>query len=104
MNSDHTRKLKLECMLLVSGCIQLGDGLGTALELEILRLAGEQSALQRPEAMRKLKLECLRVAADCMQLVSEVWNPNLQRQLLELAQQLTTVAEAAPIPVCQTTI
>ena len=98
MNSDHLRKLELECMRLASGCIQLGDGLGTALEAEILRLAQ-----QVPQATRKLELECLRMAADCMQLVGDVQNFNLQKHFMELARQLTALVEAAPTPVCQTT-
>jgi hypothetical protein len=104
VNLDHSRKIELECMRLASGCIQLGDGLGPALEAEILRLAGEQSAQQAPKARRKLELDCLRMAADCMQLVGDVRIPNLQRQLLELARRLTAVAEAAPAPVCQPAI
>ena len=104
MDSDHSRKLELEWMRLTSSCIQLGDGLGPALELEILRLAGEQSANQGSKTTPKLRLECLRIAADCMQLVGDVRNPNLQRRLLALARRLTAVAEAAPIPVCQPTI
>jgi len=99
VNSDHLRKLELECMRLASGCIQLGDGLGTALEAEILRLAQ-----QVPQATRKLELECLRMAADCMQLVADVRNPDLQRRFLELARRLTEVAEAVPAPVCQPAI
>ena len=104
MNSDHWRKFELECMRLASGCIQLGDGLGTELESEIQRLAGEHSAQQWPEARRKLELECLRMAADCMQLVGTVQNFKLQRHFLKLAGQLTAVAEAPPPPICQTTI
>jgi hypothetical protein len=91
-------------MRLTSGCIQLGDGLGITLELEIHRLAGVQSSEQGPKATRKLELECLRMASDCMQLLGDVRNPNLQRRLLALARQLTAVAEAAPTPVCQPTI
>ena len=104
MNSDHSRKLELECVRLASGCAQLGDGLGTALESEIFRLAGGQSRQQGPEARRKLELECLRMAADCMQLVGDVQNFNLQRHFLQLARQLTAIVEAAPTPVCQTAI
>ncbi len=104
MNSDHWRKLELECMRLASGCIQLGDELGTELKSEILRLAGEHSTQQWPEARRKLELECLRMAADCMQLVGAVQNFKLQRHFLTLARQLTAIAEAAPPPIGQTTI
>ena len=104
MNSDHWRKLELECMRLASGCIQLGDELGAELKSEILRLAGEHSTQQWPVARRKLELECLRMAADCMQLVGAVQNFKLQRHFLTLARQLTAVAEAAPPPICQTTI
>ena len=104
MNSDHWRKLELECMRLASGCIQLGDELGTELKSEILRLAGEHSTQQWPEGRRKLELECLRMAADCMQLVGAVQNFKLQRHFLTLARQLTAVAEAAPPPIGQTTI
>jgi hypothetical protein len=100
VNSDHSRKFELECMRLASGCIQLGDELGTELESEILRLAGDHSAQQWPEARRKLELECLRMAADCMQLVGAVQNFKLQRHFLKLATQLTAVAEAAPPPIC----
>ena len=56
MNSDHWRKFELECMRLASGCIQLGDDLGTELKSEILRLAGEHSTQQWPAARRKLGL------------------------------------------------
>ena len=104
MNSDHSRKLELECMRLASGCIQLGDELGTELESEILRLAGEHSTQQWPEARRKLELECLRMAADCMQLVGAIQNFKLQRHFLTLARRLTAVAEAAPPAICQATI
>ena len=104
MNSEHSRKFELECMRLASGCIQLGDGLGTELESEILRLAGEHSTQQWPEARRRLELECLRMAADCMQLVGTIQNFKLQRHFLKLARQLTAVAEAAPPPICQATI
>jgi hypothetical protein len=104
VNSDHSRKFELECMRLASGCIQLGDGLGTELESEILRLAGEHSTQQWPEARRRLELECLRMAADCMQLVGTIQNFKLQRHFLKLARQLTAVAEAAPPPICQATI
>jgi hypothetical protein len=69
-------------MRLASGCIQLGDELGTELESEILRLAGEHSTQQWPEARRKLELECLRMAADCMQLVGAVQSFKLQQRFL----------------------
>ena len=104
MNSDPSRKLDLECAGLASGCVDLGGELGAALESEILRLSGGQSPQQAPEARRKLELQCLRTAADCMQLVGDVQNYNLQRRLLELARQLTAIAEAAPPRLCQTTI
>jgi hypothetical protein len=104
VNSDHSRKLELECMRLASGCIQLGDELGTELESKILRLAGDHSAQQWPEARRKLELECLRMAADCMQLVGAVQNFRLQRHFLKLSMQLTAVAEAVPSPICQAAI
>jgi hypothetical protein len=91
-------------MRLASGCIQLGDELGTGLESEILRLAADHSAQQWPEARRKLELECLRMAADCMELVGAVQNFKLQRHFLTLARQLTAAAEAAPLPICQATI
>ena len=104
MNSVHSRKLELEFAHLASGCFRLGDQLGAALKSEILRLAGGQSTQWALEATRKLELECLRAAADCMHLVGEVKNFNLQKSLLELARQLTAVAEAAPPPVCQTVI
>jgi hypothetical protein len=104
VNSDHSRKLELECVRLASGCAQLGDGLGTALESEIFRLAGGQSTQQGAQARRKLEIECLRMAADCMQLVGDVQNFNLQKHFMELARQLTAIVEAAPTPVCQTTI
>lgn len=100
MNSDHSRKFELECIRLASGCIQLGDELGTELQSEILRLAGEHSTQQWPEARRKLELECLRMAADCMQVVGAVQNYKLQRHFLKLATQLTAVAEAALPPIC----
>jgi hypothetical protein len=104
VNFDYAPKLDLEWMRLISGFIQQGDGLGCALELEILRLARVQSTEPRPRTTPKLRLEWLRMAADCMQLVGDVQNPNLQRQLLALARRLTADAEAAPIPVCQPTI
>ena len=104
MNSDHSRKLELECVRLASGCAQLGDGLGTALESEIFRLAGGRSTQQGAQARRKLELECLRMAADCMQLVGDVQNFNLQKYFMELARQLTAIVEAAPTPVSQTAI
>jgi hypothetical protein len=104
VNSDHSRKLELECVRLASGCAQLGNGLGTELESEILRLAGEHSAQQWPEARRKLELECLRMAADCMQLVGAIQNFKLQRHFLNLARQLTAIGEAVPSPICQTAI
>jgi hypothetical protein len=44
------------------------------------------------------------MAAECMQLVGDVQNFNLQKRFLELARQLTAVAEPAPTPVGQTTI
>jgi hypothetical protein len=104
VKSDHSRKLELECMRLASGCIQLGNGLGPALELEIALLAGWQSSQPGPEARRKLELACLRMAADCMQLVGDLQNFNLQRRFLELARQLTAIAEAVPTPVYQSII
>jgi hypothetical protein len=104
VNSDDSRKLELEHKRLASGCIQLGDELGTALGSEILRLAAGHSTQRGPEARRTLGLECLRMAADCMQLVGDVQNFDLQKHFLELARQLTAVAEAAPTPVCQATI
>ena len=100
MNSDHSRNLDLECMRLVSGCVDLGDELGAGLVYELLRLAGERST----EARRKLELECLRMAAECMQLAGDVQNFNLQRRFLELARRLTAVAEATPPRLCQATI
>jgi hypothetical protein len=104
VNSDQSRKLDLEYARLASGCVNLGGELGAALESEILRLSGGQSPQRRPEARRKLELGCLRMAADCMQLAGDVRNYNLQKRLLELARQLTAIAEAAPPWLCKTTI
>jgi hypothetical protein len=95
-DSDDTRELELEIMRLTSGCIQMGcSGLGAALKSEIPRLTGGRSADH--EARRKHELACLRMAADCMQLVGDIQNPYLQRHFLELAKQLSAVAEATEV-------
>jgi hypothetical protein len=99
---DHSQKLDLECLRAASGCVRFAGELGPALESEILRLVG--GPRRTPEEGRKLELECLRTAADCMQLAGEVQNFNLQRHFLELARQLTSVAEATPPAVCQTAL
>jgi hypothetical protein len=95
VNSDPSRKLDLECAGLASGCVDLGGELGAALESEILRLSAGHPPQQGLEARRKLELECLRTAASCTQLADDVQNYNLQKRLLELARQLTTIAETA---------
>ena len=102
MTPDHPQELDLECLRATSGCVRFGGELGPALESEILRLAS--GPRRTPEEKRKLELECLRTAADCMQLAGGVQNFNLQRRFLELARQLTAVAEAAPPAVSQTTL
>jgi hypothetical protein len=97
LDSDHSRELELEGMRLASGCMQMARGdLGAALKSEIQRLAGGSSVDQ--EDGRKHELACLRMAADCMHLVGEVRNPDLQRQFLELARQLTAAVEPAQVP------
>ena len=77
MTSNNSQKLDLECLRAASGCVQLGEELGPALESEILRLAG--GTQRAPEERRKLELECLRMAADCMELAGDVQNFNLQK-------------------------
>lgn len=64
-------------------------------ELE-LQLTGGRS--DDHDARRKHELACLRMAADCMQLVGDIQNPHLQRDFLELAKQLTAVAETTEAP------
>jgi hypothetical protein len=64
-------------------------------ELE-LQLTGGWSADH--DARQKHELACLRMAADCMQLVGDIQNPHLQRDFLELAKQLTAVAETTEAP------
>jgi hypothetical protein len=96
-DSDEMRELELEVMRLTSGCIQMGcSRLGAVLVSEILRLTVGRSADH--EARRKRELACLRMATDYMQLVGAIQNPRLQRDLLELAKQLTAAAEATDVP------
>jgi hypothetical protein len=96
-DTDETRELELEIKRLTSGCIQMGcSGLSAVPKSEIFRQTGGPSADH--EARRKRELACLRMAADCMQLVGDIQNPHLQRDLLELAKQLTAAAEAADVP------
>jgi hypothetical protein len=94
-DSDE-RQLELEIMRLTSGCIPMGCScLGAVLTSAILRLTAGRSA--DLEARQKFELACLRMAADCMQLVGDIQNPNSQRDLLELAKQLTDAAEATQV-------
>jgi hypothetical protein len=90
-DSDETRELEPDIMRLTSGYIPTGRS-GLA---EMLRLIGGRAT--DLEARRKFELACLRMAADCMQLVGDIQNPNSQRDLLELAKQLTAAAEATEV-------
>jgi phage FluMu protein gp41 len=95
-DSDETRELEPDIMRLTSGCIPMArSGLGAVLTSEMLRLTGGRPA--DLEARQKFELACLRMAADCMQLVGDIQNPNSQRDLLELAKQLTAAAEATEV-------
>lgn len=97
---DHSQKVELQCMRLVSDCMQSGSGdLRPALRTEILRLPGGMSALINPEAKRKHELECLRMASDCMQLAGDIRNPDLQRHFLDLSRRLTAAVESTVSPV-----
>lgn len=97
LDSDDSRKLELDDMLLTSGCMQMGLGdLGAALKSEIRKLVSGSSTDQ--EDGRKHELACLRMAADCMRLVGEIRTPDVQRHFLELARLLTAAAESTAVP------
>ena len=103
LDSDHSRELDQEDVRRAAVCMQMARGdLGAALKSEIKRLAGGQPADR--EAARKHELACLRMASDCMELVGAIKDPALQRRFLELARQLTAVADPAPTPALATSI
>lgn len=97
LDSDDSQEHGQEDMRRAAGCMQLARvDLGAALKSEIKRLAGGQPPDR--ESARKHELACLRMASDCMELVGAIQDPALQRRFLELARQLTAVADAAPTP------
>jgi hypothetical protein len=95
LDSDHLLELE------ASGCMQFGrNDLGAVLKSEIQRLAGGSRLDQ--EAGRKHELACLRMASDCMELAGDAHSPDLQRQFLKLAGQLTATAEPIATPALAT--